>query len=86
MKGEHLKYLGGGVIVLGLIASIPVAMNMGTLSAGIYLFIWSCLIGVFFIGFGELLYSVQRIELKIAGERPHYDPLTGQYVDKADRK
>lgn len=86
MKGEHLKYLGGGIIVLGLIASIPVAMNMGTLSRrylSVHLVLpdWRV-----FIGFGELLYSVQRIELKIAGERPHYDPLTGQYVDKTVRK
>lgn len=86
MKGEYIKYFGGGIIVLGLIAFIPVAMNTGSLSAGMYLLIWSCLLGVFFIGFGELVYSIKRIELKVAGERPHYDPLTGQYVETRDSK
>lgn len=85
MKGEYLKYFGGGLILLGFIASIPVALNMGTLMAGINLLIWSCIIGVFFIAFGELLQAVQRIELKIAGERPQYDPLTGQYTKQQDR-
>lgn len=67
MKGEHLKYLGGGIIVLGLIASIPVAMNMGTLSAGIYLFIWSCLIGVFLSVSGSYCIRCNGLSLRSPG-------------------
>lgn len=67
MKGEHLKYLGGGIIVLGLIASIPVAMNMGTLSAGFYLFIWSCLIGVFLSVSGSCCIRCNGLSLRSRG-------------------
>lgn len=80
MKGEHLKYFGGVIIGLGLIAFIPLGMNLGSVLTAAGLLVLSCIAGVFFIGFGELVQSVQRIEQKVAGERPQYDPLTGQYT------
>lgn len=81
MKGEHLKYFGSGIIAFGILLAIPLGIYSGSLFAGINFVVWACIVGVFFIGFGELLQSMHRIELKIAGERPHYDPLTGRFVE-----
>ncbi|ULO05476.1 hypothetical protein H1230_20630 [Paenibacillus sp. 19GGS1-52] len=80
MKGEHLKYFGSGIIVLGILLAVPI--GSGSILASFKVVVWAIIVGVFFIGFGELLQSMHRIELKIAGERPHYDPLTGQFVEQ----
>lgn len=79
MKGAYLKYFGVAIIVLGVFACIPVGFHLGGVLGVVIFLAVSCIAGMFFIGFGELVYSLQRIELEIAGERPQYDPLTGQY-------
>ena len=79
MKGEHLKYFGAVLVGLGLVAFIPLGMRLDSVLIAVGMLVFSCLTGVFFIGFGELVQSVQRIERRVAGERPQYDPLTGQY-------
>lgn len=79
MKGAYLKYFGVAIIVLGVFACIPVGFHLGGVLGVVIFLVVSCIAGMFFIGFGELVYSLQRIELEIAGERPQYDPLTGHY-------
>lgn len=80
MKGEYLKYFGGSIIFFGIL--LAVLIGSGSIFASFKIVVWAIIVGVFFIGFGELLQSMHRIELKIAGERPHYDPLTGQFVEQ----
>ncbi|OKP96498.1 hypothetical protein [Paenibacillus sp. P46E] len=81
MKGEYLQYFGGLLLVVGIIVSVPIAIDSESILTGVYTAMWSTIGGMFFIGFGELLRSILRIEHRIAGPRPHFDPLTGQYVD-----
>ncbi|MRN52557.1 hypothetical protein [Paenibacillus monticola] len=71
MINDILKYFGSCVIALGLIFCIPIGMDGGTIFSVLSLAIGALSIGLFFIGFGALLQSTHRIEMKIAGSKPH---------------
>ncbi|WP_054940187.1 hypothetical protein [Paenibacillus ihuae] len=87
MLHNVIKFLGICVTVVGLIVGVFAGAGNSIVSM-LIIFAGAITFGLLIIGFGELLHSVHRIEMKIAGERPQVlNPLSGNsssYSDKGD--
>lgn len=82
MLHDIFKYFGSIIIALGVISGIAVGANDYPILTSVIIVLGSIALGLFFIGFGAMLQSLYRIELKIAGERPSpVDRTTGSVVD-----
>ncbi len=85
MLHNVMKFFGACVVVVGFIIGVFVGAN-GSITRMLIIYAAAIILGLLFVGFGELLHSVYRIEMKIAGERPQViNPLTGSSSSDSDK-
>lgn len=72
MLYDVFKYFGGATIALGVVAGfLAFSSDIPFLTSFLIIF-GSVSFGLLFIGFGAMLHSLHRIELKVAGQEPPF--------------
>lgn len=86
---KGLKQFGTAILAIGIFGGIVVGAGIHSIEIIIVSIITSLIIGIFFIGFGELLEHVYKIRVHLVGEEvvePELpkDPITIKYPNEKD--
>lgn len=72
MLSDVFKYFGGTIIFLGVVAGFTTFASDVPFLTSVIILIGTASFGLLFIGFGAMLHSLHRIELKVAGQEPPF--------------